>query len=232
MSKFELVKYKCHKVVEAGKIMSMVQDLENEKLILNLYEGLNTVILPTKLSYLRRHNPQTGGYYVRYDNGYESYSPAETFENGYTRIMDEGEIQQSEYAVAVPLATLQHWLGLLELDNPSDLTLGLNEYLDKGRRVSATWHMPEYGPTTCNFGGALHMLTRMGKCVARQGWNGKGQYVVMMHVQKVVTDHLPNLVSEINPCLALFNTQGELQPGWVPSMGDLLADDWIAITDE
>ena len=36
--------------------------------------------------YVRKHNPQVGGYYVVYQDGYKSFSPAEAFEDGYTRI--------------------------------------------------------------------------------------------------------------------------------------------------
>lgn len=36
--------------------------------------------------YMLKHNPQVGGYYVVYDDGYKSYSPAKAFEDGYTRI--------------------------------------------------------------------------------------------------------------------------------------------------
>ena len=36
--------------------------------------------------YLAKHQPQVGGYYVRYQDGYESWSPAEAFEGGYTRV--------------------------------------------------------------------------------------------------------------------------------------------------
>jgi hypothetical protein len=31
-----------------------------------------------------KHAPQVGGYYVRYPDGYESWSPAKAFEEGYT----------------------------------------------------------------------------------------------------------------------------------------------------
>jgi hypothetical protein len=37
-------------------------------------------------AYMAKHDPQPGGYWVRYEDGYESYSPAEAFEGGYTRI--------------------------------------------------------------------------------------------------------------------------------------------------
>jgi hypothetical protein len=36
--------------------------------------------------YASKHNPDAGGYYVRYADGYESFSPAQAFEEGYTRI--------------------------------------------------------------------------------------------------------------------------------------------------
>lgn len=37
-------------------------------------------------NWYRKHDPQKGGYYVVYEDGYVSFSPAEAFEGGYTRI--------------------------------------------------------------------------------------------------------------------------------------------------
>ena len=37
-------------------------------------------------SYINKHCPEVGGYYVQYQDGYESYSPAEAFESGYSRV--------------------------------------------------------------------------------------------------------------------------------------------------
>lgn len=39
-----------------------------------------------KLSYMHKHEPAVGGYWVYYDGNYQSYSPAGAFESGYTRI--------------------------------------------------------------------------------------------------------------------------------------------------
>ncbi len=36
--------------------------------------------------YLDKHKPEAGGYFVQYEDGYKSFSPAEAFEGGYTRI--------------------------------------------------------------------------------------------------------------------------------------------------
>lgn len=53
------------------------------------------------------------------------------------------------------------------------------------------------------------------KTFARSGWNGKNQYV-----------YLGKLTFDTEPCFVLHNAQRKLQPGWVPSMGDMLASDW------
>ena len=34
--------------------------------------------------WFNKHAPQVGGYYVVYDDGYKSFSPAKAFEEGYT----------------------------------------------------------------------------------------------------------------------------------------------------
>ena len=36
--------------------------------------------------YVEKHAPRVGGYFVRYDDGYESFSPAAAFEGGYTSV--------------------------------------------------------------------------------------------------------------------------------------------------
>ena len=39
-------------------------------------------------SYLNKHKPEAGGYYVVYSqDGYKSFSPADVFEAGYARIL-------------------------------------------------------------------------------------------------------------------------------------------------
>lgn len=36
-------------------------------------------------AYVAKHNPQVGGYFVLYKDGYKSWSPAQAFEDGYSR---------------------------------------------------------------------------------------------------------------------------------------------------
>lgn len=82
----EMPKYRSHKEVHALKILKVQDDLDpNEgRTIVPADEGYGP--FPVDAGYVRKHNPQAGGYYVVYQDGYKSWSPAEAFEGGYTRI--------------------------------------------------------------------------------------------------------------------------------------------------
>ena len=47
-------------------------------------EGYDKV--PLSPEYVAKHKPEVGGYYVVYEDGYKSFSPAGAFESGYTRL--------------------------------------------------------------------------------------------------------------------------------------------------
>jgi hypothetical protein len=80
----EMPRYKCHKEVWALKIKYVVVDLNDGSAMITPAED---GYAPFKVdgSYTHKHNPQPGGYYVVYKDGYKSWSPAEAFEDGYTR---------------------------------------------------------------------------------------------------------------------------------------------------
>ena len=91
MISVEMPKYKCHKEVWALKINKIVKDGEGE----NRESDGSAIITPEEkgygeihvdFDYIRKHKPEVGGYYVQYKGGYESYSPAEDFESGYSLI--------------------------------------------------------------------------------------------------------------------------------------------------
>lgn len=69
-----------------------------------------------------------------------------------------------------------------------------------------------------NFSDALVKI-KTGERLRRAGWNGKGQFVYLA----VGVAHFGE---QFQPFLILHNAQGQRQPGWLPSMGDLLAEDW------
>lgn len=92
-----LPRWKSHKEVEAFKIYSIqhypVRDMK-DCLAATLYGEFPLVGLPyrvdVRMSYWEKHQPKVGGYYVRYKDGYESYSPAEEFEEGYVPLVAAG----------------------------------------------------------------------------------------------------------------------------------------------
>jgi len=87
----EMPRYQCHKRVWALKIKAISYDRPS-------LEGVqrgNATITPEEPGYApffvdeawaMKHRPEAGGYYVVYEDGYKSYSPADAFEGGYTRI--------------------------------------------------------------------------------------------------------------------------------------------------
>lgn len=107
----------------------------------------------------------------------------------------------------------------------SDVAGGFVTWIPKGIEVT---YNSIFGLT---FGFALEAL-KQGCKVARTGWNGKGQYIVL--VKPGYYDVGCSLVDKpgtLQPFLALKNAQDMFQPGWVPSQGDLFAEDWYVVLD-
>jgi hypothetical protein len=85
----ELPKYQCHKQVWALKIARIVfhESAQGEPPAATIVpENDRYAPFDVEAKYVAKHNPQAGGYYVVYDDGYKSWSPAEAFESGYTLI--------------------------------------------------------------------------------------------------------------------------------------------------
>lgn len=84
------------------------------------------------------------------------------------------------------------------------------------------------GEATFSFSEAVKYLRR-GMKISRKGWNGKGQYVRMVDPYNDTAFQViekADIDGTLYPYFALKNAQNGFIP-WVPSTGDLLADDWI-----
>lgn len=90
----EMPKYQSHKQVHALQIELIVPDEEVAARESRETDGgawiypADEGYAPFKVNraYVEKHYPKAGGYYVVYADGYESWSPREAFEQGYTRI--------------------------------------------------------------------------------------------------------------------------------------------------
>lgn len=91
-------RYKCHKVVEAGVIESIDYCFEDvsEEVHPPTVIKVDGVGYRLERDWIRKHAPEVGGYYVRYQNGYTSYSPAEAFEEGYTLLESDATLAEEK----------------------------------------------------------------------------------------------------------------------------------------
>lgn len=84
-----------------------------------------------------------------------------------------------------------------------------------------------------NFGWAIAAL-KMGKKVARAGWNGKKQYIqIAMGISyRSASGEIVNCDHDAigNRAIAFVGTSG-VQMGWLASQADMLADDWYEVEE-
>lgn len=84
---------------------------------------------------------------------------------------------------------------------------------------------------TYDFGTAIGFL-KEGMKVAREGWNGKGQYIQLASdisyrtPDKVVVNCDHDAIG--NKAIAFVGTSG-VQMGWLASQADMLAEDWVIV---
>lgn len=118
----------------------------------------------------------------------------------------------------------------------------LVEYLDggkpnvEGHAGYVSWSPAEqfdnaYRETSgLTFGLAIEAM-RLGKRVARCGWNGANQFVFLVkaaELQNSLNWGYGEYLGEptVQDALAIKTTKGEVQIGWLASQSDMLASDW------
>ena len=92
-----------------------------------------------------------------------------------------------------------------------------------------------------NFGEAIEAL-KDGKCVARNGWNGKGMYIYLNKgsVDALDGTHIDGISASLFetgdngtitrlPNLNMRSANGSIVTGWLASQTDILAEDWIIL---
>lgn len=89
--------------------------------------------------------------------------------------------------------------------------------------------------TGMNFGLAIEAMKK-GHKVQRTGWNGKGMWLTFVNRSRDVkltagTPYANAGLSEvtIDAHIDMYTAQGTMQPGWLASQADMLADDWQTV---
>lgn len=96
----EMPLYQCHKRVWALKIKTVAVHASGDSSVGDAeFEGSDAFqgahLIPCEDGYApvhvpadwyKKHKPSAGGYFVVYEDGYRSYSPADAFESGYALV--------------------------------------------------------------------------------------------------------------------------------------------------
>ncbi|MBU9060696.1 DUF2829 domain-containing protein [Parabacteroides merdae] len=205
--------------------------------------------------HLLREKPSTEnfddeGYHVRYEDGYESWSPKDVFEKAYMvadtpsdRILIEGR------ELTDRLTKLKNFIlsdKFDELDSDSQAMLYAQVGIMQGYQHILNLRYPkiEGNNVRCEslyFGSAISLLCA-GFAIRRKGWNGKGLFVIKQVPAHIDSDIIPKMqslpqsakdlilkgkgfIDYTSQCL-IYNENTGRADSWVPSISDVFAEDW------
>lgn len=190
------------------------------------------------------------GYHVKYKDGYESWSPAEPFEETYKladtaldRMLIEGE------ELTVKLEKLQSFIGTDKFGSLDEATKAM---LVVQAKIMANYKCvlnQQYtkmesgnGSFSCFPFSIAITLLEAGFVVRRSMWNGTGMCIIKQvpaHITEVTIPNMQSLpqqakdlimrkakcVDYASQCL-IYNTKSGRADSWVPSISDVFAEDW------
>ena len=199
----------------------------------------------------------TPGYHVEYADGYQSWSPANVFEEAYKvaetfldRINIEDQnlrekccrlsdfIHNNEKFKELPLGDRAMLVAQFHMMNAYSSFLSLRQSTTEG------------GVCGCPYGFSFEQilpLIREGYAVRRNGWNGKGLMVFKQVPAHIGSDIIPKMqslpdeakrlilahgdhISYVSQCL-IFNADTGEANSWVPSISDVFANDWELVLE-
>lgn len=208
--------------------------------------------------HLLREKPSTEnfddeGYHVRYEDGYESWSPKDTFEKAYKiadTFLDRLHIEMRDLYEKMDKLSPFIESGKIDevvTDKYQNYLLRLqhrimSRYINVLEcRIGRLDGSPEAPLHQMSFGDAIEIL-KQGGAIRRSGWNGKGLMVFKQIPAHIESDIIPKMQSlpqsakdlilkgkgfiyYTSQCL-IYNENTGSADSWVPSISDVFADDW------
>ena len=208
--------------------------------------------------HLLREKPSTEnfndeGYYVRYEDGYESWSPKDTFEKAYKiadTFLDRLHIEMRDLYEKMDKLSPFIESGKIDevvTDKYQNYLLRLqhrimSRYINVLEcRIGRLDGSPEAPLHQMSFGDAIEIL-KQGGAIRRSGWNGKGLMVFKQIPAHIESDIIPKMqslpqsakdlilkgkgfIDYTSQCL-IYNENTGRADSWVPSISDIFADDW------
>lgn len=208
--------------------------------------------------HLLREKPSTEnfddeGYHVRYEDGYESWSPKDTFEKAYKiadTFLDRLHIEMRDLYEKMDKLSPFIESGKIDevvTDKYQNYLLRLqhrimSRYINVLEcRIGRVDGSPEAPLHLMSFGDAIEIL-KQGGAIRRSGWNGKGLMVFKQVPAHIESDIIPKMqslpqsakdfilkgkgfIDYISQCL-IYNENTGRADSWVPSISDVFAEDW------
>lgn len=194
------------------------------------------------------------GYHVKYQDGYESWSPAEPFEEAYKcadtfidRLYIEHSDLMEKFEKCATFVDSDKFREVVKDDYPAFL-LSLQRDL-MGRylqalscRINIADNITDdVSIQRMSFGIAIEAL-KFGFAIRRKGWNGKGLFVIKQVPAHIESDVIPKMqslpqsakdlilagkgfIDYTSQCL-IYNENTGRADSWVPSISDVFAEDW------
>lgn len=194
------------------------------------------------------------GYHVKYQDGYESWSPAEPFEKAYKcadtfidRLYIEHSDLMEKFEKCATFVDSDKFREVVKDDYPAFL-LSLQRDL-MGRylqalscRINIADNITDdVSIQRMSFGIAIQAL-KFGLAIRRKGWNGKGLFVIKQVPAHIGSDVIPKMqslpqsakdlilsgkgfIDYTSQCL-IYNENTGRADSWVPSISDVFAEDW------
>ena len=194
------------------------------------------------------------GYCVQYENGYESWSPADVFEVAYKpaetfreRLRIEATDLMARLEKCASFVDSDKFRETIKEDYPAFLLALQREVMSRYLQILICRENIADGFTEdihikrMPFGIAIEAL-KFGFAIRREGWNGKGLFVVKQIPAHIESDVIPKMqslpqaakdrimqtkgfIDYTSQCL-IYNENTGRADSWVPSISDVFAQDW------
>lgn len=199
------------------------------------------------------------GYHVKYQDGYESWSPADVFEAAYNpaetfreRIYIEATDLTERFEKCATFVDSDKFREIIKEDYPEFLLALQREVMSRYLQILICRENIADGFTEdihikrMPFGIAIEAL-KFGFAIRREGWNGKGLFVIKQIPAHIESDIIPKMTSlpqaakdrilkskgfidYTSQCL-IYNENTGRADSWVPSISDIFAQDWEIVQD-
>ena len=202
---------------------------------------------------IENHEETEQGYYVKGEDGYRSWLPAEPFEKYYKyadTFLDRLHIEMKDLYDKLDKLVAFIDSGKMDevvTDNYQKFLLRLQQVVMGNYvktlecRIGCLDGAPNAPFNRMSFGVAIEAL-KFGLAIRRKGWNGKGLWVIKQVPAHIESDIVPKMqslhqsakdlilkgkgfIDYTSQCL-IYNENTGRADSWVPSISDVFAEDW------